>query len=428
MTGRDSRQIFFIGAAIAFASLAAVIIFWRHTTSQAAQTAARSSVPVTVTEATVHDVPIYSHALGTVQALNTVAIRAQVNGQIVSINFRQGQEVHQGDILAKIDPAPFKAALDQAIAKKSQDEAQLIAAQKDLARFKALALKSFETQQNVDLQQAKVDTTKATIDADQAAIEAAQTQLDYATITAPIDGVVGFRQLDIGNIIHTTDVNPLTVLTQIKPTTVICTLPQSFLGLVREAMLRGEVKVTAFDQDGKNKLAEGKLLLINNQIDQTTSTIQLKAEFPNDDERLWPGEFVRVSLLITTRKNVVTIPAVALQRGPGHGQRDHAADRDPDHREQDAQRIAVQTRARLLAGRDDQRGPEGDYVWVVKADETVEPRPIEVFQADEDVVIATKGLNAGETVVLEGQSRLDVGAHVAIRSPEPPVAQQPDNS
>jgi multidrug efflux system membrane fusion protein len=332
-------------------------------------------------------VPIYSHALGTVQALNTVAIRAQVNGQIVSINFRQGQEVHQGDVLAKIDPAPLKAALDQAIAKKSQDEAQMIAAQKDLARFKALALKSFETQQNVDLQQAKVDTTKATIDADQAAIEAAQTQLDYATITAPIDGVVGFRQIDVGNIIHTTDVNPLTVLTQIKPTTVICTLPQSYLGLVREAMLRGEVRVLAFDQDGKNQLADGKLLLINNQIDQTTSTIQLKAEFPNDDQRLWPGEFVRVQLLITTRKNVVTIPAVALQRGP-----------------------------------------EGYYVWVVKADETVEQRPIEAFQADEDVVIATKGLNAGETVVLDGQSRLDVGTHVAIRSPKTPVAQQPDNS
>jgi multidrug efflux system membrane fusion protein len=387
MTGRNSRQIFFIVAGIAFASLAAAIIFWRHTSSQAAQTAAQPAVPVTVTEATVRDVPIYSHALGTVQALNTVAIRAQVNGQIVSINFRQGQEVHQGDVLAKIDPAPLKAALDQAIAKKTQDEAQLIAAQKDLARFKALALKSFETQQNVDLQQAKVDTNKATIDADQAAIEAAQTQLDYATITAPIDGVVGFRQIDIGNIIHTTDVNPLTVLTQIKPTTVICTLPQSYLGLVREAMLRGEVKVSAFDQDGKNQLAEGKLLLINNQIDQTTSTIQLKAEFPNEDQRLWPGEFVRVRLLITTRKNVVTIPALALQRGP-----------------------------------------EGFYVWIVKPDETVEQRPIEVFQADEDIVIATKGLNAGETVVVEGQSRLDAGIRVAIRSPKTPVAQQPDNS
>src|SRR5215472_3770796 len=227
MTGRNFRQIFFIVAGIAFASLAAAIIFWRHTSSQAAQTGARSSFPVTVTETTVRDVSIYSHALGTVQALNTVAIRAQVNGQIVSINFRQGQEVHQGDVLAKIDPAPFKAALDQAIAKKSQDEAQLIAAQKDLARFKSLALKSYETQQNVDQQQAKVDTTKATIDADQAAIEAAQTQLDYATITAPIDGVVGFRQLDIGNIIHTTDANPLTVLTQIKPSTAIFTLPQS---------------------------------------------------------------------------------------------------------------------------------------------------------------------------------------------------------
>jgi membrane fusion protein, multidrug efflux system len=387
ITGRDSRQIFFIVAGIAVASLAAAIIFWRHTTSQAAQTAARPSVPVTVIEAAVHDVPIYSHALGTVQALNTVAIRAQVNGQIVSINFRQGQEVHQGDVLAKIDPAPLKAALDQAIAKKTQDEAQLVAAQKDLARFKTLALKSYETQQNVDLQVAKVDTAKATIDADQAAIEAAQTQLDYATITAPIDGVVGFRQIDIGNIIHTTDANPLTVLTQIKPTTVICTLPQSYLGLVREAMLRGEVKVVALDQDGKNQVAEGKLLLINNQIDQTTSTIQLKAEFPNEDQRLWPGEFVRVRLLITTRKNVVTIPAVALQRGP-----------------------------------------EGFYVWVVKPDETVEQRPIEAFQADEDIVIATKGLNAGETVVLEGQSRLDAGTHVAIRSPNTPVAQQPDNS
>src|SRR5215472_1853265 len=155
--GRDSRQILFIIAGIAFASLAAAIIFWRHTSSQAAQTAARPSVPVTVTEAIARDVPIYSHALGTVQALNTVAIRAQVNGQIVSINFRQGQEVHRGDVLAKIDPAPFKAVLDQAIAKKSQDEAQLIAAQKDLARFKSLALKSYESQQNVDLQRAKVD-------------------------------------------------------------------------------------------------------------------------------------------------------------------------------------------------------------------------------------------------------------------------------
>jgi multidrug efflux system membrane fusion protein len=387
MTGRDSRHILLIVAGLALASVAAAIIFWRHTTTQAAQTAGRTAVPVTVAQATSRDVPIYSDALGTVQALNTIAIRAQVNGQLVSIDFRQGQEVRRGDVLARIDPAPLQAALDQAIAKKSQDEAQLISAQKDLARFKALALKSFETQQNVDLQQAKVDTAKASIDADQAAIEAAKTQLDYATITAPIDGVVGFRQLDIGNIIHTTDANPLTVLTQIKPSTAIFTLPQSDLGPVREAMLRSDVPVFAYDQDNKKQLAEGRLLLINNQIDQTTSTIQLKAEFPNEDERLWPGEFVHIRVLIATRKNAVTIPALALQRGP-----------------------------------------EGYYLWVVKPDETVEQRPIGAQTVSDDIVIVSKGLNAGETVVVEGQSRLDVGARVAVRSRQTPVAQQPDDS
>ena len=182
-------------------------------------------------------------------ALNTVSIRAQVNGQLVSVDFRQGQDVKKGDVLAKIDPAPFKATLDQAVAKKAQDEALLIDAQKDLARFKTLVVKNVETQQNVDAQQAKVDQLKATVDADQAAIEAAQTQLDFTTIAAPIDGVVGFRQIDIGNIIHTSDANPLTVLTQIKPCVAVFTLPQDDLGPVREAMLRGPVDVLAFDQD-----------------------------------------------------------------------------------------------------------------------------------------------------------------------------------
>ena len=377
MTGRNSRQIFFIVAGLALASLAAAVIFWRHGSSQAAPTAGPPAVPVTVTAAVERDVPIYYDALGTVQALNTIAIRAQVSGQLVSVDYRQGQEVRQGDVLVKIDPAPLKAALDQAVAKKSEDEAMLIDAQKDLARFKALVLKDFETQQNVDAQQAKVDQTKATIDADQAAIEAAQTQLNYATITAPIDGVVGFRQIDIGNIVHPNDASPLTVLTQIKPTTVIFTLPQSDLGPVREAMLRGTVSVLAFDQDDKTQLAEGKLLLINNQIDQTTSTIQLKAEFPNEDRRLWPGEFVHIRTLITTRKNAVTIPAVALQRGP-----------------------------------------DGYYVWVVRPDNTVEQRLIGALPIDEDTAVATKGLDAGETVVVEGQSRLDVGTLVAIRSPK----------
>src|SRR5271155_1881327 len=239
MTAKSSRRTIFtvIGAVVL-----CVIVglgFYRHGSTQAATPTASPAIPVTVTKAAQRDVPIYYDALGTVQALNTVAIRAQVNGQIVSIDFRQGQEVKQGDILARIDPAPFQAAYDQAAAKKSEDDAQLIDNEKDLARFKTLVLRDAETQQDVDSQQAKVDTTKSTLDADQAAIEAARTQLNYATITAPIDGVVGFRQVDIGNIIHTNDINPLTVLTQIKPCTVIFTLPQSDLGPVRDAMLQG---------------------------------------------------------------------------------------------------------------------------------------------------------------------------------------------
>jgi multidrug efflux system membrane fusion protein len=378
MAGRKTRLLVLSIAGIAVVAAGAAVAIGRHTKSQTAHKAAPQSIPVTVAEATQRDVPIYYDALGTVQALNTVAIRAQVTGQIVSVDFRQGQEVRKGEVLAKIDPAPFKATVDQAVSKKGEDEAQLVDAQKDLARFSTLAQKKFETQQNVDLQQAKVDQFKATIDADQAGIEAAQTQLNYATITAPIDGVVGFRQVDIGNIIHTTDTNPLTVLTQIKPCVAIFTLPQDDLGPVRESMLHGSVSVLAFDQNDKEQLAEGKLLLIDNQIDQTTSTIRLKAEFPNDDERLWPGEFVRIRILITTRKDAVTIPPAAVQRGP-----------------------------------------DGYYVWVVKPDDTAEQRAVETQPVSEALVISTKGLSVGERVVVDGQSRLDIGSHVNIRAPRP---------
>jgi multidrug efflux system membrane fusion protein len=383
-----SRLIYYSVAGLAVVAIVAGFVFLRH--GKTTTVAGPPKVPVTVTEAAQRDVPIYYDALGTVQAFNTVAIRAQVTGQIVSINFRQGQDVHKGDVLAKIDPAPFKANLDQAVAKKGEDQAQLIDAEKDLQRFTTLVKKDFETQQNVDLQQAKVDQLKATIDADQGAIEASQTQLDFATIGAPIDGVVGFRQIDLGNIIHPTDANPLTVLTQIKPSQVIFTLPQSDLGAVREAMLHGGVSVLAFDQNDKEQLAEGQLLLIDNQIDQTTSTIRLKAEFPNNDERLWPGEFIRTRILITTQKDAVTLPSVAVQRGP-----------------------------------------DGTYVWVVKQDNTVEQRPITTQIVSEDLAIASKGLTAGERVVLNGQSRLDVGTHVVIRSQNAPpntADQQADKS
>jgi len=372
--GRKGRRALLWVAGLAVVVIVVGVAVSRLTKPQAAHAARAPSVPVMATTAGQRDVPIYYDALGTVNALNTVAIRAQVNGQIVSIDFRQGQDVKKGEVLAKIDPAPFQATLDQAVAKKGQDQATLVDAQKDLVRFKTLVMRNAETQQNVDSQQAKVDQTKAMIDADQAAIEAAQTQLNYATITAPIDGVVGFRQVDIGNIIHTTDTNPLTVLTQVKPCVAIFTLPQDDLGPVREAMLKGSVDVLAFDQDNKKQLANGHLLLIDNQIDQSTSTIRLKAEFPNRDERLWPGEFVHIHILITTRKDAVIIPPVAVQRGP-----------------------------------------DGLYVWVIKPDQTVQQRPIDALTVDDKTAIVAKGLAVGERIVVDGQSRLDEGVHVNIR-------------
>jgi membrane fusion protein, multidrug efflux system len=385
MQGRKSRVVVFtIAGFVAAAVIAGAAFSWL--TKPKAQAATPPAIPVMMTAAGQQDVPIYYGALGTVMALNTVSIRAQVTGQLVSIDFRQGQDVKKGDVLAKIDPAPFKATLDQAVAKKAQDEALLIDAQKDLARFKTLVVKNVETQQNVDAQQAKVDQLKATVDADQAAIEAAQTQLDFTTIAAPIDGVVGFRQIDIGNIIHTTDANPLTVLTQIQPCVAVFTLPQDDLGPLREAMLRGEVEVLAFDQDDVQQLAQGHLLLVDNQIDQSTSTIRLKAEFPNQDERLWPGEFVRIRVLVTTRKDAVTVPTVAVQRGP-----------------------------------------DGLYAWVIKSDNTVEQRPIQALTVSENLAVVTKGLSPGEHVVTDGQSRLDVGAHVAIK-PAPASTQSADKS
>ena len=257
---------------------------------------------MTVIAAASRNVPIYLDALGTVSASNTVSIRSQITGTLQSVNFTEGQEVHQGDTLAVIDPRPLQAALTQAVARKAQDQAQLISAQKDLARFTDLAKRDFATQQSVDQQQAKVDQLKAMIDADQGAIENAQTQLSYATITAPFDGRVGFRQLDAGNIIHPTDANPLTVLTQIKP------VDGDLHAAAEESRRRARGDAARHGRGARLRsgrhaqLARGELLLIDNQIDQTTSTIRLKARFPNDDSRLWPGEFVRVRAQVDTRR------------------------------------------------------------------------------------------------------------------------------
>src|ERR1700731_3849599 len=291
--GRSGRRLLWT-AGVAIVVLVGAFALWRRIEQPARVAAQSPAVPVTMAPATRRDVPIFLQGLGTVAASNTIAIHSQIDGKLQSVDFVEGQEVHQGDTLAVIDPRALRAALDQAVAKKAEDQAQLVSARKDLDRFKTLVLKNAETQQNVDSQQGKVDQLKATVDADQAAIDSAQTQLSYTTITAPIDGRVGFRQVDAGNIIHANDQNPLTVLTKIRPVLTTFTLPQKDLADVRAAMLRGAVPALAFDQDNIRQLAAGELLLVDNQIDQTTSTIRLKATFPNSDDLLWPGEFVRL--------------------------------------------------------------------------------------------------------------------------------------
>jgi membrane fusion protein, multidrug efflux system len=371
---RRARRRYFLFAAVAGVLLlaGAALLLRPPAKPNVAQS---PPVPVTVVGAARLDVPILREGLGTVQAANTISIRTQIDGPLQSVNFVEGQLVHKGDTLAVIDPRPLQAALTQAVGKKAQDQAQLVNAQKNLTRAQSLVQKGFETPQTVDQQQANVGIYQAAIQADEGAIQAAQTQLSYTTIVAPIDGRVGFRQVDAGNIVHAADQNPLTVLTQIRPALVQFTLPQTNLGDVREAMLRGAVPVTAFDQDNNRQLAQGSLLLIDNQIDQTTSTIRLKATFPNEDERLWPGEFVHARVAVDVRKGAITIPAPALQRGP-----------------------------------------QGFYAWVIKPDDTAEQRAIEASPASGDVAIVTKGIAAGDRVVVDGQYRLQPGAHVDAKT------------
>ena len=355
----------------------AMALLWWHSATRHEQTAAHNPpppIPVTTDVAAVRDVPIYLSGLGNVQASNTTAIHTQVDGKLQSVNFVEGQSVHRGDVLVQIDPRLYQAALDQAKAKKAQDQAQLVSAQKDLERFRTLVAKLAETQQNLDRQTAVVGQVTATIDADQAAIESAQTQLDYTTIRAPTDGRMGIRQIDPGNIVHVVDTAPIAVLTQTKPISVIFTLPEKNLSDVRRAMARGPVTVIAYDEDDRQSRATGTLMLIDNQIDQTTGTIKLKATFPNDREELWSGEFVHIHVQTETRKNAVTIPAAALERGP-----------------------------------------DGFHVWRINADGVAEAQPVQTSQTQGDVAVIDQGILAGDRVVIKGQYRLQQGSHVDAR-------------
>ena len=340
-------------------------------------------VPVSMTTATRQDVPIYLVGLGTVQATFTVGIHSQVDGKLHDVFFKEGQHVKKGEVLAKIDPRLFQAALDQAKAKKAQDEATLVGLQKDLARFQMLGTKGFETQQNLDQQQAKVDTTKASVAADDAAIETAQTQLDYTSILAPSDGRMGVRIVDPGNVVHASDQGSIAVLVQAQPAAVLFTLPAQTLDDVREAQKRGAVQVVAYDRDNRRVLSTGTLATIDNVIDQATASYRLKAAFTNEDEKLWPGEFVNARLLVDTVKSAVVVPNAAIQRGP-----------------------------------------KGLFVWAISDKNTAEPKPVKVAQSVEDMTIVTSGINDSERVITGGQYKLRTHSTVSITN-KPPTDEQP---
>lgn len=337
--------------------------------------AADGPVPVTVAEVKREDVPIYLDGLGAVQAFNSAVLQPQVTGRLISVPFKEGDEVKAGELIAQVDPRPYQAQLDQALAKKAQDQATLASARLDLKRYQELAPDGYVSQQQVDQQKATVATNEATIQADDAAIENARVQLSYCTIRAPFDGVVGIRQVDVGNLVQGGGSSGIVVLTQIKPISVTFTLPEQALAEVRKADTQ-TLAVLALDRDNQAPLARGSLLAFDNQIDQATGTIKLKAQFDNQDRALWPGQFVNVRLLVRTEKDGLTIPAPAVQRGPN-----------------------------------------GSFVYVVKADETAEMRAVDTSQTEGGVALIVKGLAAGEQVVTDGQYRLQDGSKVAVSTP-----------
>jgi membrane fusion protein, multidrug efflux system len=352
--------------------------YWNHVREPASEPGALvaptvPAIPVIATIAENQDVSEYLSGLGTVQAFNRVTVHVRVDGELQDVRFSEGQFIRSGEVLAQIDPRQIQATLDQAKAKKAQDQAQLISAQKDLMRAKTLLDKNFQTQQVMDQTQARVDQLIAALDADQAAIENAETQLSYATVRSPIDGRLGMRLVDKGNIVHATDPNGLVVITQVQPISVIFSLPQDHLQNITAAMKKGPLKVLAYSRDNTTKLGEGTLLLIDNQIDAATGTLRLKATFPNEDESLWPGQFVNARLELTMRRDAIAVPAQVVQRGP-----------------------------------------DSLYAYVVKPDQSVERRSVKVGPVRDGLAVIEAGLSSGEQVVLDGQFKLRPGAKVAV--------------
>jgi membrane fusion protein, multidrug efflux system len=347
-------------------------------------------VPVVAALAKRSDVPVYLDGVGTIRALNTVTVRSQVDGKLLSVNYTEGQDVERGYVLARIDPTTYQAAYDQAVAKKALDEATLANARLDLERYNKLVSTNSIARQQLDTQRMTVAQQEAQVKLDQAQIDNAKAILDYTQIVAPITGRTGIRQVDQGNIVRTSDASGVVVITQLQPISVLFTLPQQQLGDVNRAFAGGVLAVDAFGSDNKTIVETGELKVVDNQVDPSTGTIKLKAEFPNRELQLWPGGFINVRLLINTLKQVIVAPTAAVQRGPS-----------------------------------------GTFVYVVQPDSKVAVRPVTVAQQDEVQAVIAKGLESGERVVTTGFARLTTGAAVTVtnaESPPPADAEQPAQS
>lgn len=344
-----------------------------HPSEPAAASVPAPAIPVVAGQVASHDVPIYLRGVGTVIAYNNVVVHSLISGPITKITFTQGQKVKKGDVLAQIDPNPYQAQIDQITATRDRDQAQLVNAQANLDRYLPLLAKGFATSQLVATQKAQVIQLQATIKADEALLQAAQINLSYTRLTSPIDGVTGIRQIDEGNIIHPTDTFGLVDVAQIQPISLIFTLPEDTLPQIQQQMAKGPLTVLAYSQDDKTQLDEGKLLLVDNQIVQTTGTIRLRATFPNARNQLWPGALVNARLLLNTRNGGLTIADAAVQQGPN-----------------------------------------GSYVYVIAPDGTAQRRPVTVTQITGGEVLVDSGLKVDETVVVDGQYRLAQGTPVQV--------------
>lgn len=330
------------------------------------------AVPVVAGIVQSKDVPIFLQGVGTVVAFNTDIVRSQITGQLISIDFKEGQSVKAGDVLAVIDPKPFQAKVDQMTANRARDQAELVNAQANLSRSTDLIGKGFATQQLLDTQKAQVDQLQGAVQSDDALIEQAKVELGYTRLTSPISGITGIRQIDVGNVIHPTDAAGLVTVTQIEPISLIFTLPEELLTQIQRSMAQASpLSVIAFSQDGKTMLDKGTLTLIDNEIIQATGSVQLKAQFANGQHRLWPGQLVSARLLVDTRHNGLTVAASAVQRGPA-----------------------------------------GTFVYVITADGKAEARPVTVSQTVAGEALVTAGLQANEKVVVDGQYRLQNGSVV----------------